>query len=248
MGFTVTLVAGILVAARAIDHRPVDEYGFTVDREWWKSVAVGGTIAVVVNAGALGVSLYTGWASVSGFSETPGVLPFVAAVIITFALIAVAAIWEEFVFRGVMLKNFAEGGVGYFGRQPSVLLATLLSTLIFTASHGGKVTHVSQYSYYAIAGLLFGGVYVLTGDLSLPIGFHVFYNFSQGLFGLGVSQVTPELVVLDLVGPTRWVGEEGLVHILFAILGGLLLLTYIRWRDGSIQVHERVTRWSAGSE
>lgn len=248
IGFTGVLAVGILVTARIIDRRPVAEYGISADREWWKAVAVGGTIGIAVNAGALAVSLYAGWVSVTGFVETPGVLPFTPAVIVTFALIAVAATWEEFIFRAAMLKNFAEGGVGYVGRQPSVLLALLLSTLIFAALHGGKVTHVSQYGYYVIAGLVFGSVYVLTGDLALPIGFHVFYNFSQGIFGLGITQVTPELVVLDIVGPTRWVGEEGLVHVIFAILGGLLLLAYIRWRDGQLQVHERVTQWRANTE
>ncbi|MFC6977142.1 CPBP family intramembrane glutamic endopeptidase [Halomicroarcula sp. GCM10025709] len=84
-----------------------------------------------------------------------------------------------------------------------------MSTLVFATLHGGKVTHVSQYGYYVIAGLVLGTVYALTGELALPMGFHVFYNFSQGFLGLGVSQVTPELVVLELAGPDKWVGEEG---------------------------------------
>jgi hypothetical protein len=76
----------------------------------------------------------------------------------------------------------------------------------------------------------------------------VFYNFSQGLLGLGVSQVTPELVVLEFVGPDKWIGEEGLVHVVFALLGGLLLLAYIRWRDGQLQIDERVTQWNPLTE
>jgi len=236
LGLTVVLAGGLLVAARLIDRRPVVDYGLSLDRDWWTAVAVGSVIGISVNAGELLVSIYAGWAFVTGFTETSGVLPFVPAVVVTFALIAVAAIWEEFIFRATMLKNLAEGGAGYVGRKPAALLAVLLSTLVFAALHAGKVTHVSQYGYYAIAGLVLGGTYALTGDLALPIGFHVFYNFSQGLLGLGVSQVTPELVVLDLAGPDTLIGEEGLVRVSFVILGGLLLLAYIRWRDGTLQI------------
>jgi hypothetical protein len=247
-GLIVVLAGGILVATKLLDRRPVVDYGLSFDRDWWKAVAVGSVTGLAVNAGALVVSLQAGWVSVTGFAEAPGVLPFVPAVIVTFAYIAVAAIWEEFIFRATMLKNLAEGGAGYVGRKPAVLLAVLLSTLVFATLHGGKVTHVSQYGYYVIAGLVLGSVYVLTGDLALPIGFHVFYNFSQGLFGLGVSQVTPELIVLDFVDPDKWVGEEGLIHVIFALLGGLLLLAYIRWRDGQLQINEHVTQWNPITE
>jgi membrane protease YdiL (CAAX protease family) len=247
-GLIVVLAVGVLVATKLLDRRPVVDYGLSLDREWWNAVVVGGVTGLAVNAGALVVSLLAGWVSVTGFAEAPGVLPFVPAVIVTFAYIAVAAIWEEFIFRATMLKNLAEGGAGYVGRKPAALLAVLLSTLVFATLHGGKVTHVSQYGYYVIAGLVLGSVYALTGNLALPIGFHVFYNFSQGLLGLGVSQVTPELVVLELVGPDKWVGEEGLVHVVFALLGGLLLLAYIRWRDGQLQIDDRVTQWNPTTE
>jgi membrane protease YdiL (CAAX protease family) len=243
-GLIVVLVGGLLVAARLLDRRPVVDYGLSFDRDWCKTAAVGSVIGISVNAGALVVSLCAGWVSVTGFAETSGVLPFVPAVTVTFGLIAVAAMWEEFIFRATMLKNLAEGGAGYVGEKTAILLAVLISTLVFATLHGGKVAHISQYGYYVIAGLVLGTVYALTGNLALPIGFHVFYNFSQGLLGLGVSQVTPELVVLDLVGPDKWVGEQGLVHVFFAVLGGLLLLAYIRWRDGQLQINERVARWN----
>jgi hypothetical protein len=57
-------------------------------------------------------------------------------------------------------------------------------------------------------------------------------------------RTTPELVVLDVVGPTRWVGETGLVHVVFAALGGVFLVAYIRCRDGQLALSERVTQWT----
>ena len=244
VGLAGILVAGIVVSARAVDRRPITEYGLSADRGWWRSLAVGGIVGTVVNAGALAVSLRAGWVSIVGYAHAPGVLPFVPATLVAFALVSVAAAWEEFVFRATMLKNLAEGGERFLERWSTVLLALLLSSLVFAALHGGKVEQFSQYGYYLLAGVVLGGVYVLTGELAVPIGFHTFYNYTMGLFGLGVSQSGPELVVLDLVGPDRWVGEEGLVHVVFAAVGGLLLLSYIRWREGNLSLHHGVTRWT----
>lgn len=244
---SILLVLGVtvLVSARLIDRRPVHAFGLDVDREWWRSFAVGGLIATLVNAGALLVALWAGWATVTGFAEGSASLPFLPAMAVVLGYIAIAAAWEEFIFRGAMLQNLAEGANGYVPRWLAIAVAVLLSSAVFAFLHGGKVTDPSLYAYYLIAGLVFGVAYVLTGSLSLPIGFHVFYNFTQSaVFGLGHSQRTPELIAVELVGPTRWMGEEGIVFSLFAILGGLLLIGYIRWRDGTLQLDDRITRWT----
>ncbi|WP_248898148.1 CPBP family glutamic-type intramembrane protease [Haloplanus halobius] len=244
VGFVFILAVGAIASARLVDRRSVAEYGFSLNRQWWRSFAAGGVIVTIVNTGAFVFALSVEWVTIVGFTETPGVVPFLPAMAVTFALIAVAAAWEEFVFRATMLKNLAEGADGFLPRRAAIGIAILLSTVVFAALHAGKVTHLSQYGYYLLAGLLLSGAYVLTGDLSLPIGFHLCYNFTMSaVFGLGVSQRTPEIFVLDVVGPVRWIGEEGLVHVLFAVVGGVLLLMYIYWRDGYLCFRERVTQW-----
>lgn len=241
----VVLVGAIVGGARLLDRRPAVEYGLAIDRSWARSFAVGGVIATVANAGTLLVALAAGWVTVSGFVAGSGALPFLPAMVLVLAYVGVLASWEEFVFRGAMLKNLAEGGDGYLPRWMAVGLAVAVSTLVFAFLHSGKIDAPIGYSYYLIAGLIFGGVYVLSGDLALPIGFHVFYNFTMSaVFGLGASQQTPELVVLDVVGPSVWIGEEGVARMAFAIVGGVLLLAYIRWRDGRLRLDDGVTRWT----
>jgi hypothetical protein len=244
-GIAVILVGAVLLSARVIDRRPVSGFGLSFDREWWHSFAVGGLVATAINGGALIVALGAGWATFVGVMHGPGELSFVPAMGIVFVYIAFAAAWEEFILRGAMLTNLAEGASGFVPRWIAVGLAVTLSSLVFAFLHGAKVTHLSQYGYYLIAGLVLSGVYVLTGELALSIGFHVFYNFTQSaVFGLGHSQQTPELLAVDIVGPSRWVGEEGLVFVGFAILGGLLLAAYIRWRDGALEFDDRVTTYT----
>ena len=245
VGLATILAAGVVLSARLLDRRPVAGYGLSFDRQWWRSLAVGVGVATAVNAGAFAVAVAAGWATVTGFAGGAGALPFPAAMVVVFAYIASAASWEEFVFRGAMLKNLAEGLDGHVPDWGVVAAAVLLSSAIFAALHGGKVDHVSQYGYYLLAGGIFASVYVLSGDLALPIGFHVGYNVTMSaVFGLGTSQRTPELVVLDIVGPARWVGEEGLVHVVFAAVGGVLLLAYIRHRDGHLGLADSVAQWS----
>lgn len=245
LGLITVLGGTILGSSKLLDRRPIADYGLSVDREWLRSVAVGGLIGTVVNAGTFLVALGAGWITVVDVAGGAGDVPFLVAMGGAFAITAVAASWEEFIMRGAMLKNLAEGADGYVPRWAAVGIAVLVSTGIFAFMHSGKVTGLGSYGYYLLAGLIFGCVYALTGDLALPIGFHAFYNFSLGaVFGLGVSQRSPELLVLDVSGPTFWIGEEGLLRVIFAAVGGLLLVAYIRWRDGQLGIADRITQWT----
>jgi len=243
-GIAVILIGAVLLSARIIDRRPVSGFGLSFDRDWWRSFVVGGLVATAINGGALVVALGADWATFTGVMRGSGDLPFLPAMGIVFGYVAFAAAWEEFVLRGTMVKNIAEGSSGFVPQWMAVSLAVALSTIAFAFLHGAKVTHLSQYGYYLIAGLVLSGVYVLTGELALSIGFHVFYNFTlSAIFGLGHSQQTPELLAVDIVGPSRWVGEEGLLFVSFTVLGGLLLVAYILRRDGKIELDDRVTRY-----
>lgn len=123
-------------------------------------------------------------------------------------------------------------------------LAVVLSTAVFAFMHGGKIDHFSLYSYYVVAGLVLAMPYVLTGSLSMSMGLHVFYNFTMSVvFGLGVSLKTPELVVLDFSGPELWVGEEGLLNLIFAAAAGVLVFLYVYRRDGEVGIADELTEW-----
>ncbi|OLZ39325.1 hypothetical protein A6E15_18205 [Natrinema saccharevitans] len=246
IGIAGVLIGAVLVSSRLIDRRPATEYGLSFNRQWLQMFAVGGLAATLINAGAVAVGLGAGWVTVAGIVQTPGVISFLPAMVVVFGYIMVAGLWEEFIFRGVLLKNIAEGVNGYVRNEIAIGIALAINCIVFAFLHGGKVTHLSHYGYYLLAGLVLGGVYVLTGELALSMGFHIFYNYTQSaVFGLGVSQQTPELLVLNLVGPTQYIGEEGLVHVGATAVGGLLLLGYVYWMDGELRIHDCLTRWTS---
>ncbi|MBP2251002.1 membrane protease YdiL (CAAX protease family) [Halarchaeum solikamskense] len=246
LGFALVLAVVVPASARLLDRRPVRDYGLSFDREWWRSFAAGALAATVVNAGTLLVSLAAGWVRVSGFAVNSGdALSFPTAALVVFTYIVIVnGAFEEFAFRGAMLTNLAEGAGGYLPRRAAVGVAVVCSSLVFAYMHSGKVAHVGQYGYYLVAGLVLGGAYVVTGELALSIGFHAFYDFTMSVvFGLGVSQQTPELVHLARSGRSFWIGETGVLQVVFAVVGGLLLVGYARVRDGRLRVDERLARW-----
>jgi membrane protease YdiL (CAAX protease family) len=55
-----------------------------------------------------------------------------------------------------------------------------------------------------LAGLLYAMAYLLTGELAVPVGFHIMWNFFEGsVFGFPVSGFTPgtTFIAIQQSGP-----------------------------------------------
>ena len=161
---------------------------------------------------------------------------------------------EEFFSRGYQLKNLAEGFNGLWGLGPrgAVLVATFVSAIIFGLLHAGNpnATWVSTFNIF-LAGLFLALGYVLTGELALPIGLHMGWNFFQGnVFGFPVSgtganattfiaihQGGNPLVTGGAFGP-----EAGLIGIAAMLLGSLLIIGWVRMQYGAARLQLRLAK------
>jgi membrane protease YdiL (CAAX protease family) len=79
----------------------------------------------------------------------------------------VAPIWEELLFRGLLIAGLQPTRLGASG-------AVLVSAAVWALIHG-------QYDFYGIAtifacGLLFGAARLRTGSILVPIAMHVVQN------------------------------------------------------------------------
>ncbi len=96
--------------------------------------------------------------------------------------------------------------------------------------------------------ILLGLGYMLTGELAIPIGIHITWNFFQGyVFGFPVSGGASgnSLIAIQQGGPDLWTGgvfgpEAGLVGILATTLGCGLILLWVKWRYGKVQLQSRL--------
>lgn len=122
----------------------------------------------------------------------------------------IPAIGEEFLFRGVIQRTFFEW-------TKSQHWAVWLSALLFSALHFQFYGFIPR----AILGAMFGYLFVISGNLWLPVIAHFFNNtaavIAYFLYGNGVMQVDPDSIGANTQNPVA------------ALLSVVLLVVLFRW-------------------
>ncbi|HNO43500.1 MAG TPA: CPBP family intramembrane metalloprotease, partial [Ottowia sp.] len=237
------VLAAAFVAARWIDRRPLADWGFHFNRRWWADLLFGMALGAALMAAIFAVQWLLGWVTITGFWSAPPGVPFAAAILAPLVLAVVVSVAEELLSRGNQLLNLAEG-FRFLGLRPAVLLAWLISSIIFGALHvSNPNSSWLSTGYLVFYGAFLGAGYVLTGELALPIGLHFTWNFVQGsILGFPVSGRPLYMVsVIDTqqAGPDLWTGgafgpEAGLLGLLAGLIGLALTVWWVRWQEGVI--------------
>ena len=153
---------------------------------------------------------------IEGYGGTDGLLS---------ALIASAlfpAVSEEIFFRGIVFRFIERFGGTWAGLA--------VSSALFGAAHlaNPAATWTSTIFIAVEAGILLGGVYMLTRNLWLPMGIHAAWNFTQGaIFGVPVSGLEDHgIIESTLRGPEILSGgpfglEASVIALVVATAAGL---------------------------
>lgn len=237
----IATAVGVLIAARFLDHRPFPGFGLATDAEWWRDLAVG-----LALGGGLIAALYLAGVAFGVYRPrfapaAPDGLTVIGGFALVTAFMIVVGFYEELVFRGYLLTNFAEGLTFRLDGRAAVVVAVALSSLGFAAVHGSN-PNMSPLGVatIAVAGVALGLGYALTGRLALPIGFHITWNLSHFVFGLPVSglDLGLRLFATERAGPALLHGgavgpEGGLLGLGATLVGCLVILGYgLRVGDG----------------
>jgi membrane protease YdiL (CAAX protease family) len=248
-------IAGLVVAiltvwlsGRFLDRRPFSAFGFRLGAGWWLDLFLGMVLGALLMTIIFLMELGLGWVEVTGSFETHGGAPFVISILFPVVTFLCVGVSEETVFRGYQLKNAAEGlNHRALGPRGPILLAWVLSSVFFAVLHADNpnATPISTLNI-VLAGLMLGFGYVLSGELAIPIGLHITWNFFQGaVYGFPVSgfgAFGPTLLTTEQGGPELWTGgsfgpEGGLLVPAVMLLGMSLIALWTRLRTGKVSLH-----------
>ncbi len=237
--------AGLWLAGRFIDRRPVADYGLHLHRAWWSDLGFGLALGALLVSGGVALGLALGWLTVTGTlqSGSDG-LPFGVAILIPLGQYLCIGVYEELFSRGYQLRNLAEGFcTARIGPKGAVWLALLTSAGFFALLHATdeQATLVSLLSVLLAGGTLGLGALV-TGEIALPIGYHIAFNlFADTVFGFGGQPGAPALVIM---APGGFLAEAGLgspggglAGIGLSFLAMLATVGWVRWGRGEVRLH-----------
>jgi len=249
---SIRLIAGffsIWLTGRFLDHRSFINFGFHLNKSWWIDLGFGFGLGALLMAIIFTIELSAGWINIlDKYQMVNPDLPFILPILVTFFVFISVSISEELLTRGYILKNLSEGlNFKKIGPKGAIIIAWILSSVIFGLFHldNPNATYISTVNIM-LGGILLGYGYVLTGELSIPIGLHLSWNFFQGnVFGFPVSGMTmPSKVAtflkIEQTGPELWTGgafgpEAGFVGLIAMLLGMLLIAVWVRIRRKSTE-------------
>jgi membrane protease YdiL (CAAX protease family) len=212
-----------LLLRRFVDRRSIESLGFTFSRAWFKLLAIGVAVGVVMQSSVFLLELSLGYVRINSLSPLQGMLAFLALTLV--AWLAAAGV-EEIALRGYLFQNLWEE----FGPVP----AAIATALFFGALHLGNPNAHAQAALtvtgIALYGLLACWIVVLTRSLWLAIGVHCAWNICEGpVYGFAVSGLkTPSLIDQTGSGPDWLTGgafgpESGAIMVVPLALGALLI-------------------------
>ncbi len=247
------LSLSVWLAGHFLDRRPFSDFGFRFTSGWWKDFWFGIGLGGILITGIFLLELAAGWIRPTGFlvSNIPG-LPFFPAILIPLLIFIMVGFYEELLSRGYHLKNLAEGFSGKkIGPRTAILLAVLISSAFFGLAHAAN-PNATLFSTINIcmAGIFLATGFTLTGELAIPIGLHISWNFFQGnIFGFPVSGAdfrSATLIQVQQLGPDWLTGgafgpEGGFLGIMSNFVGILLIFFWVKKRTGKASIHTSIS-------
>lgn len=231
----------VFLAGWLLDRRKFADFGFHIDRRWWRRLGQGILLGALLMAAIFLLEWALGWVKVTGFmgtntilSSLPSAAYFWNQFIQSLLFYFFAAAAEELFFRAYPLINLSEGFHNQkISRNLALWLAAILTSLIFGLAHLSN-PHASWIAAgnIFIAGVMLSLGLIYEGEMALPIGLHFSWNFFQGvIFGFPISgTLAPaNLIRIQQSGPQLFTGgnfgpEAGLIGLAAMLLGSLWLI------------------------
>lgn len=237
--FLLAPLAGITLATwgarRWLDRRSFQGLGLELDEFAWRDLLFGTLMPGALFGLIFLIEWAAGWLALQGSAlSTQGAGPSLLSLLNWFVIFIIVGYQEELLSRGYHLQTLTEG--------LNLPLGVFISSAVFAVLHVFN-PHASVLS---TLGILFAGYFLAygwlrTGQLWLPIGLHIGWNFFQGpIFGFPVSGLEGfHLLNHEVGGPQLLTGgrfgpEAGLLGYVAMAVGALLIWSYTQGREGPL--------------
>lgn len=234
------LIFASWLCLKFLEMLPLTALGFAFFRGWWREVWLGFAIAALMIFVIVILQMIGGgtrlmlnpvlWKTVDGARsiDFTGVWLMVRSFGGGLLLFAVAAAFEELLFRGYAFQTLLRGGI-------SPAIPILLLSLFFGLVHlGNPSSTIFSTANTILAGVWLAVAYLKTRSLWFPTALHLGWNWTMGVFfGLPVSglKLTRYPVFLATSEAPLWLtggaygSEGGAIATLI-----LLVATVVIWR------------------
>lgn len=216
----VVMILTPIIAWKYVMKRPLSNMGLTPVKKGWKDLSVGLVFGIVSMTIVFIVLLLTNQASVESWRPT-----FSLDLIIYLILFILVGFGEEILGRGFIISVLRQTK-----NIPAVLI---ISSVIFALLHGANSgIGILPLINLTLIGLLFAYMYLKSGNIWMPIGYHITWNYFQGnVFGFKVSGTnTNGLLTTSLEKNTLLnggdFGPEGGLFVTAIILIGFIFVKY----------------------
>lgn len=241
----VGLSLAVIIAALLVDRRRLTDLGLVLDRGWWRGFSGGTTLgAGITSLGVIG-GLVGGYYRFNGLEASIGPLVWVSVAIGAAAFQLLFIVPEELFVRGYLITNITEGldGLPSVPRSVAAGVGVVVSSILFYLTHAAAKG--------AVFGIMVGGLsvllgigYVLSGDLSVPIGIHFGVNIAGVIIGTNpqpaslLRMTASTSVDASTVLPV----EVVVVRLLGTVLGLGVLCWWQHAATGRLRVAPEITR------
>lgn len=219
----VSMIVAVWIALRLLDEKKFPEVGLISPRRGGRDLASGLVLGAVLMTLIFVILLISGQVSLANPLSAPVFSHFLWSGLLLYIVVGFA---EEIFFRGYCMNALQQMGM--------TRMTVIISALLFSMVHGTNIhASVVGLANIFIVGLLFALMFVKTGNLWMPIGFHITWNYFQGnIFGFPVSGQAPHGIYnIDSMESALWTGgafgpEGGLLGTILLIVGFLFVWWY----------------------
>ena len=216
------------LCGKFLEDLPFRALGCAFTKNWFKNLILGFVIGTVSIGFAALIAVAAGGLKFQ-YNQTAGSSAILLTLGISFLIFAVAAAFEEALFRGYMLQTFSRSGLAW--------LAIVLTSVFFAAAHlDNENSNWISMSNTALAGIWFGAAYLKTRDLWFPFGLHLMWNWMQGaIFGIevsGLKNITTAPLMREIDSGPAWLtggdyGIEGGIACFIALIFSIVLIYFL---------------------